>query len=71
MGANIAAADGFAVSGPNSPDATAALYGLSMLHTMFNTINTLILIWFTKLIEKTVVWLINISQNLEKSFVSR
>ena len=59
------AADGFAVSGPNSPDATAALYGLSMLHTMFNTINTLILIWFTKLIEKTVVWLIKTPKNQE------
>jgi phosphate:Na+ symporter len=59
------AAEGFAVSGPNSPDATAALYGLSMLHTLFNTINTLILIWCTKLIEKAVVWIIKAPKNQE------
>ena len=60
------AADGFAVSGPNSPAATSALYGLSMLHTLFNTINTLILIWFTKMIEKAVVWLIKTPKNQEQ-----
>ena len=59
------AADGFAVSGQNSPDATAALYGLSMLHTLFNTINTLILIWFIKFIEKAVTWVIKIPKNQE------
>ena len=60
------AAEGFAVSGPNSPAATSALYGLSMLHTLFNTINTLILIWFTKMIEKAVVWLIKTPKNQEQ-----
>ena len=60
------AADGFAVNGPDSPAATSALYGLSMLHTLFNTINTLILIWFTKLIEKAVVWLIKAPKNKEQ-----
>ena len=60
------AAEGFAVNGPDSPDATSALYGLSMLHTLFNTINTLILIWFTKLIEKAVVWLIKTPKNKEQ-----
>ena len=59
------AAEGFAVSAPASPDATAALYGLSMLHTLFNTINTLILIWFIKLIEKTVIWIIKTPKNQE------
>ena len=59
------AAAGFAVSGPDSPDATAALYGLSMLHTLFNTINTLILIWCTKLIERAVVWLIKTPKDQE------
>ena len=59
------AAEGFAVSGQNSPDATAALYGLSMLHTLFNTINTLILIWFVKLIEKAVIWIIRSPKNQE------
>lgn len=48
------AAEGFAVSDPDGADGTAALYGLSMLHTLFNTINTLILIWFTGLIAKLV-----------------
>ena len=56
---------GFTVSGQNTPDATAALYGLSMLHTLFNTINTLILIWFTKYIEKAVVWIIKTPKNQE------
>ena len=48
------AAEGFAVSAPEGADGTAALYGLSMLHTLFNTINTLILVWFTGLIAKLV-----------------
>lgn len=38
----------------NSVESTASLYGVSMLHTLFNTINTCILIWFTPLIVKTV-----------------
>lgn len=37
-----------------SDEATAALYGISMLHTLFNTFNTCILIWFTPLIVKAV-----------------
>ena len=52
------AADGFAVVEGDMGSSTAALYGLSMLHTMFNTINTLILVWFIKYIEKAVVWII-------------
>lgn len=48
------AAEGFAVSDPDGADGTAALYGLSMLHTLFNTINTIILVWFTGLIAKLV-----------------
>ena len=60
------ATEGFAVNGPDSPAATSALYGLSMLHTLFNTINTLILIWFTKMIEKAVVWLIKTPKNQEQ-----
>ena len=52
------AAEGFAVVEGSADTSTAALYGLSMLHTLFNTINTLILIWFIKLIEKAVVWMI-------------
>ena len=60
------AADGFAVSAPNTPDSTAALYGLSMLHTLFNTINTLILVWFVKFIEKAVTWIIKAPKNQEQ-----
>ena len=52
------AAEGYAVVDGDMSSSTAALYGLSMLHTLFNTINTLILIWFIKLIEKAVVWII-------------
>ena len=33
----------------------AMLYGIAMLHTLFNVTNTLVLIWFTPLIEKAVV----------------
>ncbi|MBR0042553.1 MAG: Na/Pi cotransporter family protein [Bacteroides sp.] len=60
------AADDFAVSAPNTPDSTAALYGLSMLHTLFNTINTLILVWFVKFIEKAVTWIIKAPKNQEQ-----
>jgi len=42
-----------------APDASSSLlYGISMLHTLFNITNTLVLIWFTSLIEKIVVWLV-------------
>ena len=41
-----------------SVESTAALYGVSMLHTLFNTINTLILIWFIPLIVRFVTWAI-------------
>ena len=34
------------------------LYGISMLHTLFNVTNTLVLIWFTPVIEKAVCWLV-------------
>lgn len=42
---------------------TAALYGLSMLHTLFNTINTFILIWFIPAIEKLVCSIIKESKD--------
>ena len=58
-------AEGFAVSGPNSAEGVAALYGLSMLHTLFNTINTLLLIWFIKYIEKAVVFIIRAPKDQE------
>ncbi len=37
-----------------SAESTAALYGVSMLHTIFNTFNTCILIWFIPAIAKIV-----------------
>jgi len=46
---------------------TSALYGLSMLHTLFNTINTCILIWFIPFIEKLVCMVIKGSHNKEEN----
>ena len=60
------AADGFAVIESDIATSTAALYGLSMLHTLFNSINTLILVWFTGLIAKAVTWIIRTPENQEK-----
>ena len=60
------AKEGFIVSSPTSPESTAALYGLSMLHTLFNTINTCILIWCTGWIEKAVTVIIKAPANQEK-----
>ena len=60
------ASPGFAVTGSNSADGTAALYGLAMLHTLFNTFNTLILIWFSGYIEKAVSFLIKAPANNEE-----
>lgn len=57
--------EGFSVDNPTSAHGTAALYGLSMLHTLFNTINTFILIWFVKYIEKAVIWIIKTPKNQE------
>ena len=60
------AADGFVVTDSASPEGTAALYGLSMLHTMFNLINTLVLVWFTRYMAKIVSWIIKTPENQEK-----
>ena len=60
------AKEGFSVSSPTSPESTAALYGLSMLHTLFNTINTAILIGCTGLIEKAVINIVKAPANQEK-----
>ena len=59
------AAEGFQVTDASTDSATAALYGLSMLHTLFNTINTLILVWFTNLIAKIVTLIIKSPANKE------
>ena len=59
----LMAADGIMVQ---SPSQTAALFGLSMLHTLFNTINTVILIWFIPGIEKLVCAIIKDSSHSDK-----
>ena len=48
-----------------TPSQTAALFGLSMLHTLFNVINTMILIWFIPAIEKLVCSAVKESENKE------
>ena len=60
------AAEGFVVTESTSPEVTAALYGLSMLHTLFNLTNTLLLVWFTKWIAQAVSWIIPTPKNQEK-----
>jgi len=62
---NPASAD-FIVTEPDGATGTAALYGLSMLHTLFNTINTLVLVWFTGLIAKVVTKIIKEPENKEE-----
>ena len=59
------AAEGFAVTPKDAATSVAALYGLSMLHTLFNSINTIILVWFIKYIEKAVTWIIKSPKNQE------
>ena len=66
MGYPNPAAQGFAVDNPDGATGTAALYGLSMLHTLFNLINTLILVWFTDLIAKVVTKLVKEPENKEE-----
>ena len=69
MGYPNPASEGFTVSDSNGADGTAALYGLSMLHTLFNVINTMLLVWFTSLIAKTVTKLVKEPENVnEKPF---
>ncbi|MBR6721058.1 MAG: Na/Pi cotransporter family protein [Alistipes sp.] len=50
-------------------DATATLYGVSMLHTLFNTFNTLILVWFTPLIARIVTRIIKDKRQAEDDTV--
>ncbi len=50
-------------------DSTATLYGISMLHTLFNTFNTLILVWFTPLIARIVTRIIKDKRQAEDDTV--
>lgn len=47
----------------------ATLYGVSMLHTLFNTFNALILIWFVPLIVKIVMFVIKDKKGAEEDSV--
>ena len=60
------AVEGFVVTDSISAESTAALYGLSMLHTLFNLTNTLLLVWFTKWIAQAVSWIVPTPKNQEK-----
>ena len=52
-----------------SPESTAALYGLSMFHTLFNTFNTCILIWFIPQLERFVTSVIKDKPKSEEDTV--
>ena len=60
------ASEGFVVTISTSSEGTAALYGLSMLHTLFNLSNTLLLVWFTKWNAQAVSWIVRLPKNQEK-----
>ena len=47
----------------------ASLYGVSMLHTLFNLINTLVLVWFVPLIVKIVCYIIKDKKTAEDDTV--
>lgn len=47
----------------------ATLYGVSMLHTLFNLFNTIILIWFVKGIVKVVTMMIKDKKSAEEDLV--
>ena len=55
------------VSQMNVDEATSMVYGISMLHTVFNIINTFIMIWFTKFIEKIVTTVIKEKADTEQN----
>lgn len=50
-------------------DGTASLYGISMLHTLFNTFNTFILIWFIKYIVKAATAIVKDKKTNEEDSV--
>lgn len=51
----------------NVGEPTSLVYGISMFHTMFNLINTCILIWFTSVIEKIVKFVIKDKPSKDKT----
>ena len=58
----------FAASSDNPEVQTSFLYGVAMLHTLFNVCNTLILIWFVPVIEKVVKLIVKAPAGEEEIF---
>lgn len=58
----------FAAGSDNPEVQTSFLYGVSMLHTLFNVCNTLILIWFVPVIEKVVKFIVKAPAGEEEIF---
>lgn len=54
----IMGADPYALSGTEGYDPTAIPMALSIFHTFFNVVNTLILVWFIPQIIKIVNWMV-------------
>lgn len=54
---------------PTETQSTAALYGLSMFHTLFNTFNTLLLIWFIPQLTRIVTSIVKSKPNHEDEAV--
>ncbi len=52
-----------------SEESMATLYGVSMLHSLFNIFNTMILIWFVKLIVKIVTTIIRDKKSVDEDSV--
>ena len=58
----------FAAGSDNPEVQTSFLYGVAMLHTLFNVCNTLILIWFVPVIEKVVKFIVKAPAGEEEIF---
>ena len=56
-------------SEPSADASTAALYGLSMFHTLFNTFNTALLIWFVPQLTKIVTSIIKSKPEQEEKAI--
>lgn len=52
-----------------SEESMATLYGVSMLHSLFNIFNTMILIWFVKFIVKIVTTIIRDKKSVDEDSV--
>ncbi|MBQ8492907.1 MAG: Na/Pi cotransporter family protein [Alistipes sp.] len=57
------------VAKPESAESMSALYGISMLHSLFNIINTCILVWFVNVIVKIVTRVIKDKKGADEDVV--